>query len=234
MFIISTKSLFFNPSYLPREAEKLVGAKIDDVDRHFLRNFTIFQACLIEKIYLPRFCYHTSLSIAGNCRMCLVEEKSTIKPVASCAVNIDGNMEIYTCTVMVKKARESVLEYLLINHPLDCPICDQGGECDLQDQTMVFGADRGRFYEDKRTVTNKNFGFLIKTFFNRCIYCARCTRFMQELGGVETLGMLGRGLHSEIGTYFNEFLTSEVSGNIIDLCPVGALTSKPYAYRARV
>lgn len=234
MFTPSIRTPIFTSSILVFTEEKLVGTRINDLDRYFLQNFTVFQACLIEKIYLPRFCYHASLSIAGNCRMCLVEEKSTVKPVASCAVNIDGGMEIYTHTVMVKKAREGVLEYLLINHPLDCPICDQGGECDLQDQTMVFGADRGRFYEDKRTISNKNFGFLIKTFFNRCIYCTRCVRFMVELGGLDTLGMLGRGVRSEIGTYFDNFLVSEVSGNIIDLCPVGALTSKPYAYRARV
>jgi len=193
----------------------------------------MFQACLEKKIYVPRFCYHVALKIAGNCRMCLIEEKSSIKPVASCAVSIVNGMSIFTQTEMVKKAREGVIEYLLINHPLDCPICDQGGECDLQDQTLVFGADRGRFYELKRSTPNKNFGFLVKTYLNRCIHCARCTRFLQEVAGVDDLGLLGRGLKSEISTYVDVFIKSELSGNIIDLCPVGALTSKPYAFKAR-
>lgn len=165
--------------------------------------------------------------------MCLVEEKSSIKPVASCAVTIVAGMSIFTQTEMVKKAREGVIEYLLINHPLDCPICDQGGECDLQDQTMVFGADRGRFYELKRSTPNKNFGFLIKTFLNRCIHCARCTRFLSDIAVTDDLSLLGRGYKTEISSYLKLFIKSEISGNIIDLCPVGALTSKPYAFRAR-
>lgn len=210
-----------------------ISLKINNRSYLYADCFTMFQACLEKKIYVPRFCYHVALKIAGNCRMCLIEEKSSIKPVASCAVSIVNGMSIFTQTEMVKKAREGVIEYLLINHPLDCPICDQGGECDLQDQTLVFGADRGRFYELKRSTPNKNFGFLVKTYLNRCIHCARCTRFLQEVAGVDDLGLLGRGLKSEISTYVDVFIKSELSGNIIDLCPVGALTSKPYAFKAR-
>lgn len=211
----------------------LLQLKINNRPYSYDVALTIFQACLQKRIYLPRFCYHVALRIAGNCRMCLIEEKSSLKPVASCAVTIVAGMHIYTQTEMVKKAREGVIEYLLINHPLDCPICDQGGECDLQDQTMVFGADRGRFYEAKRTTPNKNLGFLVKTFLNRCIHCARCTRFLQEVAGFSKLSLLGRGYKTEISTYTEQFLTTEISGNIIDLCPVGALTSKPYAFKAR-
>lgn len=210
-----------------------LNLKINNIIYDFLQPMTIYQACLSKKTYLPRFCYHVALKIAGNCRMCLVEEKSSLKPVASCAVSILAGQAIYTNTEVVKRAREGVLEYLLANHPLDCPICDQGGECDLQDQTMVFGADRGRFYENKRTTPNKNLGFLVKTFLNRCIHCARCTRFLQDLAGAPDIQLLGRGHKTEISNYVNAFLTSELSGNIIDLCPVGALTSKPYAFRAR-
>ena len=165
--------------------------------------------------------------------MCLVEEKSSLKPLASCAVTIINGHTLYTNTEAVKRAREGVLEYLLINHPLDCPICDQGGECDLQDQTMVFGADRGRFFETKRSTVNKNLGFLVKTFLNRCIHCARCTRYLNELAGTNDLQLLGRGLKTEISNYISLFINSEISGNILDLCPVGALTSKPYAFKAR-
>lgn len=201
---------------------------------NFLSTITIFQACLEKKIFLPRFCYHSALKIAGNCRMCLVEEKSSLKPLASCAVSLVNGMVIHTHTEVVKKAREGVMEYLLINHPLDCPICDQGGECDLQDQSIVFGSDKGRFYEKKRTTTNKNFGFLIKSFLNRCIHCSRCTRFLQDIASVPALQLLGRGGKSEISNYVNLFIVSEISGNVIDLCPVGALTSKPAAFKARV
>lgn len=212
--------------------EGLIELRINNRICNYKKPLTIFQACLDKKVYLPRFCYHVSLKIAGNCRMCLIEEKSSIKPVVSCAITIMSGMDLYTNTELVKKAREGVIEYLLINHPLDCPICDQGGECDLQDQTMVFGADRGRFYGNKRAVKNKNFGFLIKTYLNRCIHCARCTRFMNELAGVD-FALLGRGVSTEISLYEENYLISEVSGNIIDLCPVGALTSKPYAFKAR-
>jgi NADH dehydrogenase (ubiquinone) Fe-S protein 1 len=207
--------------------------KINNVSYAFTKPLTMFQACLEKKIYLPRFCYHVALKIAGNCRMCLIEEKSAIKPLASCAITITPGLNLYTNTEIVKKAREGVLEYLLINHPLDCPICDQGGECDLQDQTMVFGADRGRFYENKRSTLNKNLGSLVKTYLNRCIHCARCTRFLQDLTANNTISLLGRGLNTEISNYINNHLIGELTGNIIDLCPVGALTSKPYAFKAR-
>ena len=183
---------------------------------------------------VPRFCYHARLSIAGNCRMCLVEvAKGPPKPVASCAMPVAPGMEIKTTTPMVKKAREGVMEFLLINHPLDCPICDQGGECDLQDQAYVFGSDRSRYLEPKRGVEDKNLGPFVKTVMTRCIHCTRCVRFAKEVAGVEDLGVTGRGNASEVGTYVGKLLTSELSGNIIDLCPVGALTSKPFAFTAR-
>jgi len=196
-------------------------------------NLTIIQSCLNNKIEIPRFCYHEKLSIAGNCRMCLVEVKNTVKPIASCAMPLMQNMEIYTNSFLVKKAREGVLEFLLVNHPLDCPICDQGGECDLQDQVLIFGSDRGRFYEDKRSVLDKNIGPLIKTLMTRCIHCTRCVRFAKEIAGISILGTIGRGMKTEIGTYIENLFKSELSGNVIDLCPVGALTSKPYAFKLR-
>src|SRR5450432_236535 len=203
--------------------------------------YTLLQACEAAGAEIPRFCYHERLSIAGNCRMCLVEVKGGPKPVASCAWGVRDCRpgpkgeppEISTRSPMVKKAREGVMEFLLINHPLDCPICDQGGECDLQDQAMAYGFDRGRFEENKRAVKDKDFGPLIKTSMNRCIHCARCVRFATEIAGVEELGATGRGESMEIGTYVENALTSELSGNMIDLCPVGALTSKPYAFVAR-
>jgi len=194
---------------------------------------TVLQACESVGIEVPRFCYHERLSIAGNCRMCLVEIEKTPKPVASCAMPIMQGMKIYTDTPLVKKSRESVLEFLLLNHPLDCPICDQGGECDLQDQALVFGSDRSRFYETKRTVENKNYGPLVKTIMTRCIHCTRCVRFATEIAGVEDLGCTGRGNDTEIGTYIGDTMKSELSGNVIDLCPVGALTSKPHAFTSR-
>lgn len=194
---------------------------------------TIIQACSNNNIEVPRFCYHEKLSIAGNCRMCLVEVENSIKPVASCAMPVMPNMKIFTNTKLIKKAREGILEFLLINHPLDCPICDQGGECDLQDQVMVFGSDRGRFYEYKRAVEDKDCGPLIKTLMTRCIHCTRCVRFANEIGGVNFFGVTGRGSKMEIGMYIKQIFESELSGNVIDLCPVGALTSKPYAFVAR-
>jgi NADH-quinone oxidoreductase chain G len=194
---------------------------------------TALQACESVGIEVPRFCYHERLSIAGNCRMCLVEIEKTPKPVASCAMPLMEGMKIYTDTPLVKKARESVLEFLLLNHPLDCPICDQGGECDLQDQALVFGSDRSRFYETKRTVEDKNYGPLVKTIMTRCIHCTRCVRFATEIAGVEDLGCTGRGNETEIGTYIGSTLNSELSGNVIDLCPVGALTAKPHAFTSR-
>eukprot|EP01137_Pigoraptor_chileana_P010433 Opistho-2@60063 len=198
---------------------------------------TIIQACESMNVEIPRFCYHERLSIAGNCRMCLVEVEKTPKPVASCAMPVMPGMRIKTDSPMVKKAREGVMEMLLVNHPLDCPICDQGGECDLQDQSMVFGSDKGRFtdnnYAGKRAVEDKNIGPLVKTSMNRCIHCTRCVRFGSEVAGVDELGTTGRGGDMQIGTYVEKMFKSELSGNVIDLCPVGALTSKPYAFTAR-
>jgi NADH-quinone oxidoreductase subunit G len=195
---------------------------------------TIIQAAEQLGIEIPRFCYHERLAIAGNCRMCLVEVEKMPKPVASCAMPINDGMVVKTNTPTVHKAREGVMEFLLINHPLDCPICDQGGECDLQDQAMAYGQDRGRCQENKRAVTDKVFGPLIETFMTRCIQCTRCVRFATEIAGVSDLGALGRGEHMEITTYLDGAISSELSGNLIDLCPVGALTNKPasYTYRA--
>ncbi len=195
---------------------------------------TVLQACEQAGIEIPRFCYHERLSIAGNCRMCLVEiTPGPPKPAASCAMPVGNGMDIKTDSPMVKKARRGVMEMLLINHPLDCPICDQGGECDLQDQALFYGFDRSRFAENKRAVIDKDFGPLIKTQMTRCIHCTRCVRFATEVAGVEELGALGRGESMEIATYVGNAVTSEMSGNMIDLCPVGALTSKPFAFVAR-
>ena len=214
---------------------------IDDREVEVPDGITLIQACELEGIEIPRFCYHERLSIAGNCRMCLVEVAGMPKPVASCAMSVndlrpgrDGAPPtIITNSEKVKKAREGVLEFLLINHPLDCPICDQGGECDLQDQTMAYGFDAGRFQDNKRAVEDKYLGPLIETFMNRCIHCTRCVRFMTEVAGVEELGAIGRGEDMEITTYLEHGMMSELSGNVVDLCPVGALTSKPYSFVAR-
>uniref|UniRef100_F1KVL1 NADH-ubiquinone oxidoreductase 75 kDa subunit, mitochondrial n=1 Tax=Ascaris suum TaxID=6253 RepID=F1KVL1_ASCSU len=197
---------------------------------------TILQACSLIGIDIPRFCYHDRLSIAGNCRMCLVEVEKSMKPVASCAMPVTKGMKIKTNSDFTKKARESVMEFLLANHPLDCPICDQGGECDLQDQSMAFGSDRSRLqviYDGKRAVEDKNIGPLVKTIMTRCIQCTRCVRFANEIAGVPDLGTTGRGSDLQIGTYVEKLFASELSGNVIDLCPVGALTSKPYSFLAR-
>jgi NADH-quinone oxidoreductase subunit G len=194
---------------------------------------TVLQACEAAGAEIPRFCFHERLSIAGNCRMCLVEIEKTPKPQASCAMPAAEGMVVKTDSAITMKARKGVMEFLLINHPLDCPICDQGGECDLQDQAMAYGFDRGRFLENKRAVPDKDLGPLVKTSMNRCIHCTRCIRFCTEVAGVEELGATFRGEHMEITTYVEKALTSELSGNIIDLCPVGALTSKPYAFVAR-
>jgi NADH dehydrogenase (ubiquinone) Fe-S protein 1 len=196
-------------------------------------DYTILQISESVGISIPRFCYHEQLSIAGNCRMCMVEVKNVAKPVIACATSISKDMSIFTNSELVKVARENVLELLLINHPLDCPICDQGGECDLQDQSMVFGTDKGRFTEVKRSVEDKELGPIVKTVMTRCIHCTRCIRFTEEVAGIPVLGTMGRGKDTEIGTYINITLDSEIIGNIIDLCPVGALTLKPYAFRAR-
>src|SRR5436853_4137810 len=203
--------------------------------------YTLLQACEAAGAEIPRFCYHERLSIAGNCRMCLVELKGSPKPVASCAWGVrdcrpgpKGELpEVSTRSPMVKKAREGVMEFLLINHPLDCPICDQGGECDLQDQAMGYGVDTSRFAENKRAVEDKYLGALVKTSMNRCIQCTRCVRFAAEVAGVPEMGATGRGEDMEITTYLEQALTSELQGNVVDLCPVGALTSKPYAFAAR-
>src|SRR6202140_2247200 len=206
---------------------------IDGQDFEVAPGSPSLQACQQAGIEIPHFCYHERLSIAGNCRMCLVEVEKSPKPVASCAMPVaDGNV-ILTQSEKATKARHGVMEMLLINHPLDCPICDQGGECDLQDQAMAYGFDRGRFEENKRAVRDKDFGPLVKTEMNRCIHCTRCIRFLTEIAGVEELGAAGRGENMEVGTYIERALTSELSANIIDLCPVGALTSKPYAFVAR-
>ena len=195
----------------------------------------LIQACEKAGVTIPRYCYHEKLMIAGNCRMCLVEVERAPKPVASCAWPVQPGMVVKTDSPLTHKAREGVMEFLLANHPLDCPICDQGGECDLQDQSMRYGADRGRFHEmsGKRAVEDKNMGPLIKTSMNRCIHCTRCIRFANDVAGAPELGSTGRGNDLQIGTYLEKNLDSEMSGNVIDLCPVGALTSKPYAFRAR-
>ncbi len=197
-------------------------------------NATIIQACELAGIEIPRFCYHERLEIAGNCRMCLVEVAGgPPKPVASCAMPVANGMKVFTDTPMVKKAREGVMEFLLANHPLDCPICDQGGECDLQDQAYQYGMSDSRFDENKRAVKDKYMGPLIKTSMNRCIHCTRCIRFVTDIAGVPELGAIGRGEKMEIVSYLDKALSSELSGNVIDLCPVGALTAKPYAFSYR-
>ena len=214
---------------------------INGKEHEMPNGITLIQACEIAGVEIPRFCYHERLSIAGNCRMCLIEVAGMPKPVASCAMSVndlrparDGTPpSIVTDSETVKKAREGVLEFLLINHPLDCPICDQGGECDLQDQTMAYGFDASRFQDNKRAVEEKYLGPLIDTYMNRCIHCTRCIRFMTEVAGVEELGAIGRGEDMEITTYLERGMFSNLSGNVVDLCPVGALTSKPYAFVAR-
>ncbi|HEV2900634.1 MAG TPA: NADH-quinone oxidoreductase subunit NuoG [Pseudaminobacter sp.] len=216
--------------------------KVDGKEIEVPDHYTLLQAAEEAGAEVPRFCFHERLSIAGNCRMCLIEVKGgPPKPAASCAMGVrdlrpgpNGETpEIFTNTPMVKKAREGVMEFLLINHPLDCPICDQGGECDLQDQAMAFGVDSSRYQENKRAVEDKYIGPLVKTIMNRCIHCTRCVRFTTEVAGISELGLIGRGEDAEITTYLEEAMTSELQGNVIDLCPVGALTSKPYAFQAR-
>jgi NADH-quinone oxidoreductase subunit G len=216
--------------------------KVDGTEIEVPDHYTLLQAAEEAGAEVPRFCFHERLSIAGNCRMCLIEVKGgPPKPAASCAMGVrdlrpgpNGEApEIFTNTPMVKKAREGVMEFLLINHPLDCPICDQGGECDLQDQAMAFGVDSSRYKENKRAVEDKYIGPLVKTIMNRCIHCTRCVRFTTEVAGISELGLIGRGEDAEITTYLEEAMTSELQGNVIDLCPVGALTSKPYAFQAR-
>lgn len=194
---------------------------------------TVIQACMQAGIEIPHFCFHEKLSIPGNCRMCLVEVEKSPKPIASCAYPVAEGMVVKTDTAMVRQARRGVMEFLLLNHPLDCPICDQGGECDLQDQAYSYGMDHSRYAESKRAVKDKYLGPLVKTIMTRCIQCTRCVRFATEIAGTDELGSTSRGENMEIGTYIEKALTSELSGNLIDICPVGALTSKPYAFTAR-
>ena len=206
---------------------------INGKEIEFEKGMTVLQACELADVEIPRFCYHEKLSIAGNCRMCLVELEKSPKPIASCAMPAAEGMNIKTNTHLVEKARKGVMEFLLANHPLDCPVCDQGGECDLQDQSMYYGVDKSRFIENKRQVKEKYMGPLIKTQMTRCIHCTRCVRFATEVAGVPEIGAIGRGENMEITTYLEKAMESELSANVIDLCPVGALTSKPYAFEAR-
>jgi NADH-quinone oxidoreductase subunit G len=206
---------------------------INGKEIEFEKGMTVLQACELADVEIPRFCYHEKLSIAGNCRMCLVEMERSPKPIASCAMPAAEGMNIKTNTEFVKKARKGMMEFLLANHPLDCPVCDQGGECDLQDQSLFYGFDNSRFSENKRAVSDKYMGPLIKTQMTRCIHCTRCVRFAEEVAGVPEIGAIGRGENMEITTYLEQSMTSELSANVIDLCPVGALTSKPYAFEAR-
>jgi NADH-quinone oxidoreductase subunit G len=206
---------------------------IDGIEIEVPAGITVLQACEMAGKEIPRFCYHERLSVAGNCRMCLVEQEKAPKPIASCAMPVAEGMVIKTDSPIVKKARQGVMEFLLINHPLDCPICDQGGECDLQDQAMAYGHHSSRYKEEKRAVPDKELGPIVKTEMTRCIQCTRCIRFATEVAGVEVLGATGRGEHMEVGTYVEKTINSELSGNLVDLCPVGALTSKPYAFIAR-
>ena len=222
-------------------SDDLFKLNIDGKDIEVPRHYTLMQACEEAGAEIPRFCYHERLSVAGNCRMCLVQWEGAPKPIASCAQTVgdmrpnrDGSApNIKTTGDYVEKARNGVMEFLLINHPLDCPICDQGGECDLQDQAVAYGRAGSRYEENKRAVEDKNMGPLVKTIMTRCIQCTRCVRFAAEVAGVEEIGMISRGENAEITTYLEESLSSELSGNVIDLCPVGALTSKPYAFNAR-
>ena len=206
---------------------------INGKEIEFEKGMTVLQACELANVEIPRFCYHEKLSIAGNCRMCLVEMEKSSKPIASCAMPAAEGMNIKTNTSFVEKARKGIMEFLLANHPLDCPVCDQGGECDLQDQSLYYGVDKSRFAENKRDVKDKYMGPLIKTQMTRCIHCTRCIRFATEVAGVPEIGSIGRGENMEITTYLEKSMTSELSANVIDLCPVGALTSKPYAFEAR-
>lgn len=211
----------------------MIKIKINNNEYEVEPGRTIIQVCDDLNIEIPRFCYHEKLAISGNCRMCLVEVEKMPKPIASCTHPISDGMSIHTNSLMTKKAREGVMEFLLINHPLDCPICDQGGECDLQDQSMKYGNGKSRYMDEKRAVQDKDMGPLIKTHMTRCIHCTRCVRFLEEIGGTYELGAVNRGEHMEVTTYIEKGISSELSGNIIDLCPVGALTSKPYAFKAR-
>ena len=211
----------------------MLKLKVNNTEIEIEEGLTVLQACEKAGVEIPRFCYHEKLSIAGNCRMCLVEMEKSPKPIASCAMPAAEGMNIKTNTALVEKARKGVMEFLLANHPLDCPVCDQGGECDLQDQSMYYGVDKSRYKENKRNVPEKNMGPLIKTQMTRCIHCTRCVRFATEVAGVPELGAIGRGEDMQITTYLEQSMQSELSANVVDLCPVGALTSKPYVFEAR-
>ena len=211
----------------------MLKLKVNEIEVEVEEGLTVLQACEKAGVEIPRFCYHEKLSIAGNCRMCLVEMEKSPKPIASCAMPAAEGMNIKTNTALVEKARKGVMEFLLANHPLDCPVCDQGGECDLQDQALHYGFDKSRYEENKRAVKNKHMGPLVSTIMTRCIHCTRCVRFSTEVAGVDDLGLLGRGENAEITTYLEKTIDSELSGNVIDLCPVGALTSKPYSFKSR-
>lgn len=211
----------------------MISIKINDIEFLIRSNISVLEACKYAGITIPRFCYHEILSVSGNCRMCLVEVENLEKPIASCVTEIEEGMSIWVDTPFVKKARENVVEALLLNHPLDCPICDQAGECDLQDQTKIFGSNYSRFFFKKKVVEDKYCGPLIKTIMTRCISCTRCVRYASEIAGIEYFGTLNRGMGTEIGSYASKAFESEISGNVIDLCPVGALTSKPYSFKGR-
>ncbi|KAL1902173.1 ndufs1 NADH-ubiquinone oxidoreductase subunit [Ceratocystis pirilliformis] len=227
----SASRAFSGTAQRPQEVELTIDGKKVSIEA----GSSLIQACEKAGATVPRYCYHEKLAIAGNCRMCLVEVERAPKPIASCAWPVAPGMVVKTNSPLTHKAREGIMEFLLANHPLDCPICDQGGECDLQDQSMRYGGDRGRFHETagKRAVEDKNIGPLIKTSMNRCIHCTRCVRFANDIAGAPEMGSFGRGNDIQIGTYLEKTLDSEMSGNVIDLCPVGALTSKPYAFKAR-
>ena len=211
----------------------MLSIKINGLEFLVNNKLSVLEVCSFAGIYIPRFCYNENLSIAGNCRMCLVEVEKIPKPVASCAMPLSPNMSIFTDSPAVKKARENVLEALLLNHPLDCPICDQAGECDLQDQAKLFGNTYTRFFNNKRAVEDKPYGLFIKTVMTRCIHCTRCVRFSDEIAGVPAFGTFNRGTNTEVGGYTTNIFNSEISGTVIDLCPVGALTAKPYAFKYR-
>jgi len=211
----------------------MIKFRINTLELFVKNDLSVLEACKYVGIMVPRFCYFETLSVAGNCRMCLVEIEKTPKPVTSCTLPVVNDMQIFVDTPLIKKSRENVLEALLANHPLDCPICDQGGECDLQDQTTVFGSPFSRFFNNKRGVEDKFIGPLIKTVMTRCIHCTRCVRFGHEIAGIDALVTLNRGTATEIGGYISKLFKSEISGNVIDLCPVGALTARPYAFKAR-
>ena len=214
-------------------SDDLVNIEIDGQPYQARKGAMLIEVTDAEGIHVPRFCYHKKLSVAANCRMCLVEVEKVPKPLPACATPVADGMKVHTRSVLALDAQRSVMEFLLINHPLDCPICDQGGECELQDVAMGFGRDISRFNERKRVVKDKNIGPLVATDMTRCIHCTRCVRFGEEIAGVRELGATGRGEHMKIGTYVARTVDSELSGNVIDLCPVGALTSKPFLFKAR-